>query len=127
MAQQKAWMFCPISGALLEYDIRNAVAVCPLSTFRKDLADIQDIKTEHKCNMDDYRKRFNLEPLVKAKEDEEMEELMQGRSRATVDEDCPECGHHGLEFYTMQLRSADEGQTVFYECPDCGHKWSQNT
>ena len=53
-------------------------------------------------------------------------DVEQTRHRATVDEPCPKCNHPQLEFYTMQLRSADEGQTVFYECPNCGHKFSQN-
>lgn len=44
-----------------------------------------------------------------------------------VDQPCPKCDHPEMEFYTMQLRSADEGQTVFYECPKCGHKYNQNT
>eukprot|EP00958_Prasinococcus_capsulatus_P003454 scaffold314_cov562-Prasinococcus_capsulatus_cf.AAC.1 len=28
------------------------------------------------------------------------------RQRATVDDDCPKCGHRGLEYYTMQVREA---------------------
>ena len=46
--------------------------------------------------------------------------------RATVQEPCPYCNHPEVEYYTMQMRSADEGETVFYECPECGHKWNQN-
>ena len=50
-------------------------------------------------------------------------------ARATVTEECPACKAPFMEFYAMQLRSADEGQTVFYECVNvkCGHKFSVNT
>jgi DNA-directed RNA polymerase I subunit RPA12 len=50
--------------------------------------------------------------------------------RATINEECPKCHAPTMEFYTMQLRSADEGQTVFYECAGsegCGYKYSVNT
>jgi len=51
----------------------------------------------------------------------------QKSKRATVKEICPKCNHPELSFYTMQMRSVDEGQTVFYECPKCSHTYSTNT
>ncbi|RKP13050.1 transcription factor S-II-domain-containing protein [Piptocephalis cylindrospora] len=46
---------------------------------------------------------------------------------ATIAEACPQCGAPEMSFHTMQLRSADEGQTVFYNCVKCGHKFSVNS
>ena len=41
---------------------------------------------------------------------------------SVIAERCAECGREEVRYYTQQLRSADEGSTVFYEC-DCGHKY----
>ena len=59
-------------------------------------------------------------------EERQRQQRQRQRTRATVKEACPKCAHPELQFYTMQLRSADEGQTVFYECAKCGHTFSQN-
>ena len=45
---------------------------------------------------------------------------------AATQQTCEKCGHDEARFYTLQLRSADEGSTVFYTCQNCGHKWKDN-
>lgn len=37
---------------------------------------------------------------------------------------CSKCGNDKMSYATLQLRSADEGQTVFYTCTKC--KYVQN-
>lgn len=53
--------------------------------------------------------------------------VSEGPRRATVEEECPKCKHPTMHYWTMQMRSADEGQTVFFECPKCKYLYSTNT
>lgn len=53
-------------------------------------------------------------------------EAVNRKTQAIVEETCPKCCFGKASFYTMQMRSADEGQTVFYSCMKCSHKWKQN-
>ena len=69
----------------------------------------------------------SVERVVEDDADASAASSRQQQVRAVVKEACPKCKHPELEYYTMQLRSADEGQTVFYECEKCGHTFSTNT
>ncbi|KAK9801366.1 hypothetical protein WJX73_001105 [Symbiochloris irregularis] len=113
---------------MLDYNLEAGTLSSPSTHIIRHMDELEDVKLGTDCDMKAYRQRFNIEPLVK--EDKEQPENNAGevtRTRATVDETCPKCGNLEMEFYTMQLRSADEGQTVFYECAKCKYKYSQNT
>ncbi len=44
---------------------------------------------------------------------------------AVISKTCPDCQRGEMFYHTKQLRSADEGTTVFYRCV-CGYKEIQN-
>ncbi|XP_014253169.1 DNA-directed RNA polymerase I subunit RPA12 [Cimex lectularius] len=44
-----------------------------------------------------------------------------------VERRCPKCNNDKMSYATIQLRSADEGQTVFYTCTKCRHKETENS
>eukprot|EP01084_Bolivina_argentea_P239981 403238_1 len=45
-----------------------------------------------------------------------------GGGRKIIRQDCLECGAKKQAYEARQIRSVDEGQTLFFECLECGHK-----
>lgn len=57
----------------------------------------------------------------KKKRDDMMCEIDYGQS--TTQFRCVKCGRNKTTYYTMQTRSADEGETIFIICLNCGKRW----
>ena len=116
------WPFCPSCRSTLTVD-RTGTIACQLCPYQSHLSDIHVIpeSTTYSANR----------PIpLWAKSDEEQRALLQQSveepTKATIQEPCVSCGCPEVAYYTVQLRSVDEGQTVFYECPNCKHNWSIN-
>ncbi|KAJ7541439.1 hypothetical protein O6H91_10G059500 [Diphasiastrum complanatum] len=120
------WLFCELCGTMLSFD-SPTYASCSFCNAQHDVKDFQGREIWYTLGAEDMIRRLGIEPLIKPESDPKVvkssEEIQQ---RAMVNDECPKCKHPHLEYYTRQLRSADEGQTVFYECPNCHYKFSQN-
>eukprot|EP00252_Welwitschia_mirabilis_P016704 TRINITY_DN3699_c0_g1_i2.p1 TRINITY_DN3699_c0_g1~~TRINITY_DN3699_c0_g1_i2.p1 ORF type:complete len:106 (+),score=17.27 TRINITY_DN3699_c0_g1_i2:104-421(+) len=92
-----------------------------------DVCELRGKEISCTIGAEELRKHLQLEPFVILGNADKKEEENEVQQRAVVNEECPKCNNPQLEYYTRQLRSADEGQTVFYECPKCRHKFSLNT
>ena len=116
MAAIGSLVFCTDCGNLLDESTGDAKAIliCDVcGTHNKDTASTS-VTTTSKPNAFPSalrQKRSNVQTLT---EDDV-------RGDAVIDQTCSECGRTKMRYYTQQLRSADEGSTVFYTC-ECGHK-----
>lgn len=66
-----------------------------------------DMKTNFTIQFNKYTRPRN----ISKKEDD--------NEGPVVERSCPKCGNDKMSYATLQLRSADEGQTVFYTCTNC--------
>jgi DNA-directed RNA polymerase I subunit RPA12 len=115
------WPFRPSCRAILKVDSSGDDIDCVVCEYSNNLANLKELPSTTTYSSD------RPVPLW-AKSDEEQKALQRSSepTRATVEEPCVKCGHGIVGFYTVQMRSVDEGQTVFYECPACKHTWSIN-
>eukprot|EP01086_Lenisia_limosa_P014389 TRINITY_DN44828_c0_g1_i1.p1 TRINITY_DN44828_c0_g1~~TRINITY_DN44828_c0_g1_i1.p1 ORF type:complete len:120 (+),score=24.84 TRINITY_DN44828_c0_g1_i1:162-521(+) len=117
--EESGIIFCPLCNNLLQHELADYGKVdCQSCKSRVDISEIIK-KIKPTVTTLDIKHSFQTNFIV---EDEKT------KSRAIVKEPCPKCGHEEARYYTLQLRSVDEGATVFYECDNssCGQKWSVN-
>lgn len=127
------WPFCPSCRAMLRVDASGSVEcnVCPYRSHLDDMAEGSGGGGVGGGGLP-YAVTYSADrpTPVWAKTDTEQASFLRQTSsdpvRATIEEPCVRCGHAEVGYYTVQLRSVDEGQTVFYECPACRHTWSVN-
>jgi len=110
-------MFCHECGTILSFPTAAHQTtwhcVCCGTSFH--IKDYSNVEFSFKTTIPRKSKIHELEEKLK-------EEKSSGQEFSIINEPCPKCGHDQRKFFTMQLRSADEGQTVFYECLKCGFK-----
>ncbi|OIR57194.1 MAG: DNA-directed RNA polymerase I subunit RPA12 [Amphiamblys sp. WSBS2006] len=108
-------LFCADCSSILSFEQRRVFCY----TCDKE----PEIDIEGICFVTRSSSRVFEENRRKHTFDEEREEA----KGTLIKEQCPECGNPEMRFQTMQLRSVDEGQTVFYTCPKCDHKFALHT
>ncbi|RGB34740.1 DNA-directed RNA polymerase I subunit A12 [Rhizophagus diaphanus] len=113
-------IFCHRCGTLM-INTGDDVLECLACNAKKDAAEYDDIIIVTKSNPKSFPSKLRLRRSKIQQLDRYKEES------ARIKEKCPNCGNDEMNYHTMQLRSADEGQTVFYHCPSCGHKFSINS
>lgn len=70
--------------------------------------------------------QYNHKGKYKQKKQKEKEQI-DTVSGPLVDRECAKCGNPSMSYATIQTRSADEGQTVFYSCPKCKYSENENS
>lgn len=99
--------FCPNCGSILPQfrGIENIVCYGCKKHYKPDVFG----KMEN-----EYTIHFNRYEDVRPKKEEDGED-----EGPVIERKCSKCSNERMSYATLQLRSADEGQTVFYTCTKC--------
>ena len=113
-AFQTSAHFCRVCGMLLRLESTRSTIECKFCHTQTQISQLLGEEFETKLEMKPKEWMRDTEAADKAK-------------RATIEHDCEKCDNNLQYFDSRQLRSVDEGQTVFYTCTKCGNTEAQNT
>ncbi|XP_049281629.1 DNA-directed RNA polymerase I subunit RPA12 [Anopheles funestus] len=110
--------FCPKCGTILPtLKLTNKVS-CYSCQSGFDAAAFGTMETEYTIHFNSYENK---------KSDQAERSEGEAAEGPIVNRQCPMCGNDQMSYATLQLRSADEGQTVFFTCTKCKYKMSENS
>ncbi|CDH13222.1 DNA-directed RNA polymerase I subunit RPA12 [Zygosaccharomyces bailii] len=117
-------IFCLDCGDLLENPstVEGTEIECSQCQAKYPKSKFSNLKVVTSTSADAFPSSLKLKQSV-VKTSLGRDELKEG---ATIKEKCPKCGNDEMHYHTLQLRSADEGATVFYTCTNCGYKFRTN-
>ncbi|XP_056154701.1 DNA-directed RNA polymerase I subunit RPA12 [Lampris incognitus] len=109
--------FCPECGNVLPLPGRQDTVTCPRCGYCIPVVEIaaQEIKATVVFNQ--------LEQSSIAMQDEGDSDL----KGPVIDRRCSRCNKEGMVYHTRQMRSADEGQTVFFTCVHCRYQEKEDS
>ncbi|KAL6431654.1 DNA-directed RNA polymerase I subunit RPA12 [Cataglyphis hispanica] len=111
--------FCPDCGSILPLlDEKKATVTCyacKRNWGSKTFGNLEMTHTIHFNSKDAY---------ASTKEANDSDDDADG---PIVERSCPQCKNDKMSYATLQLRSADEGQTIFYTCTKCKYKETENS
>nr|XP_033773075.1 DNA-directed RNA polymerase I subunit RPA12 isoform X2 [Geotrypetes seraphini] len=109
--------FCPECGSILPLPGLQDTVTCPRCKFKIDVKDFEG-KVVQSSTV--FNKLEGSTTLLQGKEAVEIHGPM-------IERKCLRCGHEGMTYHTRQMRSADEGQTVFYMCLKCKYQEKEDS
>ncbi|BEJ15062.1 hypothetical protein CspHIS471_0408290 [Cutaneotrichosporon sp. HIS471] len=120
-----ALLFCPACGTLLDLPRDDQDEIdCHQCGRKEPASSYENLPTKTFSSANAFPSALKAKrALVQNNVDES--EAAKDRD-PIANERCDNCGHIGMSYKEMQLRSADEGSTIFYKCLNCGHQTSTN-